>query len=134
MVTCAWIPFRNGILTSPFLVPANTNLKIWFGISDDKTYPFLLTYNKVRFSTDTFGFANALETTLQTTFVPHFEGLFGAQLPFFHYATIYTGNFKPNDIDYMRIYVQDSDHPAPTEIPDDGSLSHIKLYASFLAQ
>ncbi|MCS6917154.1 MAG: hypothetical protein RMK52_03600 [Chitinophagales bacterium] len=125
---------RNGIIINPFLVPANTNLKIWFGLADDKTYPFFFTYNKVRFSTNAFDFSNAKETPLEVTFTPHYEWLFGYQLPFFLSTTVNTGWFKPGDLVYMRVYVQDADHQTPTEIPDNGSQSYMMLYSSFLIQ
>lgn len=125
---------RNGIITNPFAVPANTNLKIWFGLADDKTYPFLFTYNKVRFSTDPFDFSNAMELPLDITITPHYEWLWGYSLPFFLSATVNTGMFPVGKIVYLRVYVQDADHNAPTEIPEDGSQTYLKLYASFLVQ
>lgn len=125
---------RGGIITNPFMVSQNANVKIWFGMYDDLTYPFQFTYNKVKFSTDLFNWDNAVEVNLQTQVAPHFEWLFDNYLPFYDYCTINTGQFSENDIVYMRVYVQDADHSFPTELPDGGSQLYIQTYCSFIIQ
>ncbi len=125
---------RNGIPFNPFVVPANTQVTIWFGLVDDLTNPFSFTYNKVRFSTDPLDFSNAIETDLIPSIIPHYEWIFGFYAPFFLRTTFHTSGLPTNEIVYMRVYVQDADHDSPTEIPDNGSQPYLMLYTSFIVQ
>ncbi|MGB3076403.1 MAG: hypothetical protein WBB36_13820 [Chitinophagales bacterium] len=125
---------RGEILTNPFMVTQNTNVKIWIGIYDDITPPFQFTFNKVKFSTDAFNWDDAIEVPLQSQLFPHMETLFGATLPFYLYCTINTSAFELNDIVYLRVYVEDEDHTSPTELPENGSQLYIQTYCSFVVQ
>jgi hypothetical protein len=125
---------RGGIITNPFMVTQNSNVKIWIGIYDDITPPFQFTFNKVKFSTDPFNWDNAIEVNLESQILPHFETLFDNQLPFYLYCTINTSAFNVNDVVYIRAYVQDEDHFTATEIPEGGSQIYIQTYCSFIVQ
>ena len=125
---------RGGIITNPFAVIQGNNVQIWWGLYDDITLPFSFTYNKVKFSTDPFNFDNAVEVPLQQVVNPHFDLLFGYNTPFFNYCIVNTSQWSVNDIVYMRVYVQDSDHSTPTELPDGGSLLYLLTYCAFIIQ
>lgn len=125
---------RGGIITNPFAVLQGNNVQIWWGLYDDITLPFAFTYNKVKFSTDPFNFDNAVEVPLQQVFTPHFDFLFGYNTPFFNYCIVNTSQWSVNDIVYMRVYVQDSDHSTPTELPAAGSLLYLQTYCAFIIQ
>lgn len=126
---------RGGNDVFPFMVAHGSNLRIWFGIIDDITAPFLFTYNEVKFSTDRHDWNNAVTVPLHLEILPWYETLFEIEdIPFFAYCDVNTSQWDINDIVYMRAYVKDNDHPAPTELPDSGSQIYIQTYCSFIIQ
>lgn len=120
----------------PMEVPGGVNnLHFWFGLYDDVDLPPLLTYNKVRISEHPTDFSAAQEFSLTPTFTPFWaSSVFGGPLPFFHYSDIPTAGLVPGRIYYIRVYVKDSSHAQPTEIPEDGSQLYLFTYFSFVIQ
>ena len=55
-------------------------------------------------------------------------------VPYYHHFTINTADFDPGSYYFMRFYVDDGDHPEPTEIPNTGSPSYLLTYFSFYIQ
>ncbi len=124
---------RNGNPFFPFLVPNNSNLTIWFGLYDDVQTPLQFTYNKIKFSTDPLNFSNAVELSLVQHAVPSFfNNLFGNNKPYFYSYSVNTATLPNNQIVYFRIYVQDSDHAQPIEIPSGGTQFYIQSYYSLI--
>lgn len=133
----------DGRFTS-FYAPVDQNIKIWFLYLDinengDETLGNILTYNKIKFSTNPFDFSNALELSLNmgfTTIESVFSDIITYQFP--HYQHI---DFKPSDygfstgdVVYIRTYVQDNDHSFPTEIPKDNTPFYLQSYFSMVLQ
>lgn len=132
----------NNTFLFPFVVPANTDLKLWIGLYDTKEDGSFepannLTYNKIRFSVnDMYDFSNATEMNLTKdlfpTFLPVYLG--PPQAPYFHHITINTAQFQPGDIVYIRVYVQDANHSSPTELPDQKTHFYLQTFFAFAVQ
>lgn len=122
----------RGRYYEPFEVPKNTNLDIWFGLYDDKTYPFLFGVDQVKFSTNPFDFSSATTKTMKIETTPKYApGFDKKSYPYFLHSIINTNLFKPGETIYMRVYVKDEDHTYATEIPKAGSDYAIISYFSF---
>lgn len=115
--------------------PGVTNLHFWFGLYDDVDLPFMLTYNKVKLSEYPTNFSGAQEFTLNPVITPFWAfSAFGGPLPYFHYCDIPTAGLTVGKIYYIRVYVKDSSHTLPTEIPEDGSQLYLYTYFAFVLQ
>jgi hypothetical protein len=129
---------------SSFYAPANQNIRIWFSYFDidengNEVLGNVLTYNKIKFSTNPYHFSNALTLNLSMGFST-IGSVFSAPVnyPFPHFQYI---DFKPSDygfsagdVLYLRTYVQDSDHSLPTEIPKDDTPFYLQAYFSMVLQ
>ena len=105
------------------------------GLYDDITLPPLFTYNKIKFSTDPNDFANAPALPMTVEFTPFYAPAFGfGPAPYFLHYVVNTSQWNVGDIVYIRAYVQDGQHTAPTEIPSSSSPSYLQLYTSFKIQ
>ena len=130
----------NDRFYNPFIVPANSNVKIWIGLYDtgeDGSFQLpVFTYYKVKFSKNQpYDFSGATEFNLTREIQPHMGPTpFGAQAPYFYHITINTGIFSPGDIVYIRAYVNDGQHVQNTELPDATSQYYIITLFSFIVQ
>jgi hypothetical protein len=125
---------RKPTIINAFYIPKNTNVDIYFGLYDDKTAPPQFIYNKVKFSTDASNFSNALTKDLVLKNPPYMAPAFGnnGSYPYYYHVSLNTSLFKPGDMVFMRVYVQDADHSSPTEIPSTGSQYGLQTYFSFV--
>ncbi len=123
---------RGNSPINPFMVPANTNVDIWFGIYDDVTITPLLTVNQVKFSTNPFGFTSVTPQNLTVQSSPFYAPAFnGSNAPYFMHYVLNTSLYQHGDIVFMRVYTKDADHSAATEIPDNSSI-YLASYMSFV--
>lgn len=126
---------RGGFFLNPFMVPANTEIKIWFGILDDTPIPVLTGQNRVKFSTDPYDFSTASYNDLAFQITPFSSFAFdGSPADYFLSYTLNTSQFNSGDVVYMRVYTQDPDHTNITEIPSDASPFYFKTYFAFVVQ
>ncbi|MEX0967471.1 MAG: hypothetical protein WD077_09550 [Bacteroidia bacterium] len=127
---------RGRSFLNPFAVPANSTLDIWFGFLDDSTVPQLFSHNKVKFSKSPYDFSNAVTQDLIVESSPLLGPAFGGganqRLPYYHHVEINTNQFSKGDVIYLRAYVNDNAHPAPTEIPENGSPVYFFTIFSFV--
>lgn len=132
---------------SPFIIPPNTNLELWFLVFDlnsSNEYLFgnALTYNKVQFSTDPFDFSNAVELNLTVPLVPKLEPIIfssldaEAPLPYYQNVTFNPSDygFEVGETVYMSVIVQDADHDDPTWAPAESASIFFKRYFAFYIQ
>lgn len=105
---------------------------IWFSFQDDNTNPKNFTNNQVKFSLSRDNFDDALVKNLQ---VPgntkQAVGFNDSTVTFTHKVTFDAGNSKwyQGAIIFIRVYVQDNANDV-TEIPEFGSMDHVKEYFS----
>ncbi len=109
-----------------------TNLDIYIALTDDKTAANQLTNNKIRFSSNVDGFANAPESNLQILASPEERnGFEGALVKFYHKISINPQDYAAlGETIFFRVYVKDDSNPL-TELPSDGGAFYIKNYFSF---
>ncbi|HPE96399.1 MAG: hypothetical protein H6548_06440 [Chitinophagales bacterium] len=129
---------------SPIGLPDNTMVEFWFGVYDTDEYGSYLggwdlDYNKVRISKEPYFFTDPAEYSMEVldALTPYIGPLFWDPLvpvPYYHHFTINTADFDPGSYYFMRFYVDDGDHPEPTEIPNTGSPSYLLTYFSFYIQ
>ncbi|MBK7335781.1 MAG: hypothetical protein IPJ00_06285 [Saprospirales bacterium] len=136
---------RGPVFYNPFMTPADEDLTLWFLYLDvtpagDSTLGNFLTYNKIKFSTNPVDFSNAIELNMELTLIPDFfDSVFsqpaGFPLPHYQKVTINPAalGFLPGQVVYFRTYVKDSDHSAPTEIPENESQIPLQTYFAFIA-
>ncbi|MCX6351605.1 MAG: hypothetical protein NTX03_07075 [Bacteroidetes bacterium] len=121
---------RGKVPIYPFYIPKNTNVTMYFCIYDDKTLPYFLTYNKIKFSTSPTDFSNAITKDLTFLTTPVTLPVYNnVKVPFYFSIKINTNLFKPGDLVYMRYYVKDADHSSPSELPANAYL--MQSYFSF---
>jgi hypothetical protein len=126
---------RNTAIEPMMVPPGVDTLHFWFGLYDDVDLPPFLSYNKVKISEYPTNFSGAPEFNLVPTITPLWDSsVFGGPLPFFHYCNIPTAGLIPGRIYYIRVYVKDSHHTQPTEIPEDGSQLYLFTYFAFMLQ
>lgn len=137
---------RNGVFFNPFLAPVDENIELWFLLLDvtpegDTIPSNTLTYNRIRFSTDPLDFSGAVERNLTVPFFPELIASvlsqpFPVPLPYYQNVTVKPSDlgFQPGEVVYMRVYVKDSDHDVPTEIPESDSLFPLLTYFAFVVQ
>ncbi|TVR76262.1 MAG: hypothetical protein EA412_14030 [Chitinophagaceae bacterium] len=125
----------------PFIVPQNVDLQIWIGLYEQNVAgDFLpgsgLGHNKVKYSVNSpNNFSNAMELNLNKQFTPFFApSLFGADLPYFHYFTLNTGQFQVGDIVYIRSYVSKQGGSTIYEVPGQDDQPYLFSYFSFIVQ
>lgn len=126
---------RGGFFLNPFMVPAGTEIKIWFGIFDDDPIPVLTGQNRLKFSTDPYDFSAAPYHDLAFQVTPFSSYSFdGSPADYFLSYTFNTSQFNPGDVVFMRVYTQDPDHTNVTEIPSGASPFYFKTYFAFVVQ
>lgn len=135
---------RGGVFFNPFLAPADEEIRMSFLILDvtpagDTIFGNTLTHNKIRFSTSPITFDNPVELSLDVPVFPYLipsvlSQPFAVPLPYYQSVTFNPQNlgFQPGEVVYFRIYVRDSDHPQPTEIPKSDSQFPLQTYFSFV--
>lgn len=126
---------RGNSPVNPFLVPANAEVDIWFGVFDDITLPPLLGVRKIKFSKTLTEFSSAPALDLITEFTPFYAPAFNnIPAPYFLHYKVNTANYNPGDLVFMRVYVQDGQNASTTEIPSTYSPSYLQTYFSFIVQ
>lgn len=137
---------RGSFAFNPFLAPAGEELRIWFMLLDatpagDTIFGNELTYNKIKLSTNAIDFSNAVELDMENPLIPEliysaFSQPLNFPLPFYQNVTFNPADygFTTGDLVYMRIYVKDSDHTEPTEIPGAGAQIYLQSYFAFSIQ
>lgn len=126
---------RGDFFLNPFMVPSNSEIKIWFGILDDTPVPVLTGQNRVKFSTDPYDFSASPFNDLNFQITPFAGHAFdGSPADYYLSYTFNTSQFNPGDVVYMRVYTQDPDHTNQTEIPSDASPFYFKTYFAFVVQ
>jgi len=137
---------RGSFAYNPFLAPAGQEMDLWFLYLDvtennDTIWGDGLSYNKIKLSTNPFDFSGAVELDLNVPLIPNmvasaFSQPLGFPVPYYQNVTFNPADygFEAGDVVYMRTYVQDSDHPNPTEIPTAESQIAILTYFAFVIQ
>lgn len=139
---------RGGVFYQPFMASTNDTLDLWFGFLDqtaagDTVLGDVLTYNKIKFSTNPFDFSTATEYTLTkenlltARYLPYFLGQrITINIPYTHHIRIAPRDlgFVAGNLVYMRLYVRDADHSSPTELPQDDSQPYLMSYFSIILQ
>lgn len=129
-------------IIDPIVLPQNKTIDIWVGLLDidaDGQYvpAFDFTYNKYKISNHLYEFDSKPEKPLlvQSGNDPYMGvNPFGGsdKVPYYHHFKINTADFAVNQRQYFRVYVQDTDHGTPTEIPSNGSPIYLLTYFSFV--
>ena len=142
---------------SPFTAPFGENIHLYFGVVDDVNLIDLqedffntlndivegntLDYNKMMLSDNPYNFDNAVELDLSVPQFPQnypsfYSDPFPLQIPYYQNIIFNPADhgFEQGDLVFMRFYVQDSDHPTPTEIPTTSSQQFLQTYFSFYIQ
>jgi len=122
-----------------FEVPVDTTVDFWFAVvdhdgGDDYELGYTMTYNKIKFSTDPYGFAAATEQNLDLLLKAYSGEIFGGTSPiplYYHNFKLNTSQYNVGDLVYFRVYVSDTEHSEATELPDDGDQYFLKAYFSF---
>ncbi len=135
---------RQGQNIDPFVVSGNTDLDLWFlfidrNINGDFVLGNELNYNKIKISTDAYDFSNAITFDLEIELLnPLFMNSIysepaGNDFPHYQHLVFNPSDYGFNSGDrlFIRTYVQDNDHPTPTEIPEENSPFYIQSYFSF---
>lgn len=113
----------GGVFYNSFIAPANQNVIIWVLVSDDKTPVSQLQNTRLKISTHSDNFSNAL--TINGTYL----NLSGNELWQFVFNT---NSFATNTPMYMRFYTNDGDHATDTEMPTSNLIIQYKTYWSFI--
>jgi len=111
----------GGIPYNPVIVHSGQNIYVIIGVEDDSTAYADLSLNqmKLSYSMDDF-------STASTVNAIYFFGYWAVPLN--------SADYTPNDTVFFRYYVNDGDHPSPTEFPRDDYPFYYKYYCSFIVQ
>ncbi len=135
---------RQGSNVTPFVVQGNNEIEFWFIYADfdvdgNLVFPFNLTYNKFKVSTNPYDFSNAIEFDMDVEILEPlwinsaYSEPIEVDIPYYQHVkfnpSVY--GFTSGDRLYMRTYVQDNDHDEPTEIPLPSSPAYMHSYFSF---
>ncbi len=132
----------------PFYVSGGKDLEIWFGLLDyneegNFQFGFVLGYNKVGVANNPYGFNTAPQLQMEVfPLAPHMVNSVFSQdsgsneLPHFQKLSFNPADygFVAGDHVFLRIFVQDSDHPDVSEIPLDESPLYMHSYFSFIIE
>lgn len=113
-------PRGSGIGVEPFEVPA-TNVDLWFCFADDSTAVSALTHNTYKLGTSQFDFDTVAEQNLNTSSSITAPDFSNSSATFTHKAALNLSAYTPGTYLFVRVYVNDGDHTANTEVPDDGT-------------
>ncbi len=110
----------------PFAVANNTDMKIYFYITDDETKPKDFLDQKVKFSTSLNNFSNAVSVNAisDTVIYPGYQ---------FWYVSVNSNMFTANKQVYMRYYGRDPDHTQIVEFPNAYAY-YYQTYYSFIVK
>jgi hypothetical protein len=124
-----WMARSGG--TGPLIMPAVSQVRLYFAFKHDILMPEELQYNRIVFSQNANDFGSE-ERSLQILGSPRNErGFFGEFVDFTHYIDINPMEFDVQQEQwYFRVYVQDDQNPV-TEIPTNNGIFYIKSYMSF---
>ncbi|MBP6311551.1 MAG: hypothetical protein KA408_04725 [Flavobacteriales bacterium] len=106
-------------------------IDLWFAFSDDETASNALTYNKVKVATTISEFGTVPELTLITSNSVSGPDLGNTATTFTHKVQLQLGAYSPGTVLFVRVYVDDGAHSAPTEIPNDGTTAPMLNYFTF---
>jgi hypothetical protein len=109
----------DSVYYNPFYVDHGVTLKIVVLVTDDSTAAGQLQVNTLKFSTQKDNFVGA--TSLPTFFL----NIPGYQVWILQFNT---NILTPNTTYFMRYYVNDGDHPQPTEFPRNETEDGYKTY------
>lgn len=115
----------DGIAYNPFIAPANSNMTIYFALTDDSTAIENLLQNQLKLSTSIDDFSNPI--IHQASFVA-----FGNLKLWF--VTFNTSSLNMGGIYYMRYFARDPQHAVATGYPTNTTLSYLKSVYSFKVQ
>lgn len=115
-------------------IPLGVNsVDLWFSFTDDSTASSALTYNKIKFSESVYDNDTDPEYDLLVASPITEEGYFSQSVQYTHKITFDPSVYPADKLIFFRVYVKDPQHDV-TEIPQDGSLSHIISYFSFIRE
>lgn len=111
----------------PFETAKNTDMEIYFYVTDDESKGKDFLDTKVKFSTSVFDFSNAIAVTpiLDTVISPGNS---------YFVAKVNSNQFVANKQIYMRFYGRDPDHPQIVEFPNSIAVSYYHSYYSFIVK
>ncbi len=111
---------------SPFVVAKNTDMRLYFYITDDETKAINFLDCKVKFGTYQYDFSNATSATplCDTTLAPGYQ---------FWYVSVNTSTFPIGKQIYIRYYGRDPDHTQIVEFPNNSSY-YYQNYYSFIVK
>ena len=110
----------------PFIMPENTDLNMVINVEDDITPNLELIYNKIKISTDSDDFTNAIELTATCHDNEEFDS------PFI--INFNSNLFEGNQQYFMRYYTSDTNINELTEFPETEDESYYKSIWSFIVQ
>ncbi|MBL0046422.1 MAG: hypothetical protein IPP33_19125 [Flavobacteriales bacterium] len=115
----------------PIEVPAG-NVDLWFSFSDDSTASNAFTFNKFKIATSVLGFATVPELSLSTGSAITGLDFGNTNATFTHKAALDLASYPIGSQLFVRVYVDDGDHPEPTEVPNDGTGSPMVDYFTLM--
>ena len=122
---------RTSSKGSIIITPSNAPYEVWLSVEDDITPASDLLVKEIIFSDDQNNFTNGIKLPLNyNSNGPTEDGYFDNSISYTHYSSLPLDSFSNISQIYARVYIKDADNDT-TEIPADGSLSHIKTYFSF---
>ena len=131
-------------VVSPMQLPADRDIEFYFGLYDFDDAGlfgagFTLGFNKARIGDHPYEIVSEPYRDLEL--LPPGDPVYGslffdpaASAPFYHRLVINTNEFIRNRVYFVRLYVQDSQHPFPTEWPEDGNQPYLLSLMSFVVQ
>tara|TARA_B100000683_G_scaffold170534_1_gene164297 strand:+ start:5746 stop:6705 length:960 start_codon:yes stop_codon:yes gene_type:complete len=118
---------RLGGSNAPIEVPAS-NIDVWFALDDDQTAASQMQFNKYKLNDSPYYFTEVGYGDLQIESAITEDDLWGSPTSFTHKASLDLSTFSVGTYLYLRVYVQDEDHPNPVEFPNDGSHQSMLAY------
>ena len=113
-------PRATGSGVQPIEVPAG-NVDLWFSFTDDSTAVSALGYNKYKLGSSQFDFTPVAEQSLSTGSSITAPDFGNSSTTFTHKAALNLSAYPVGTYLFVRVYVNDGDHTANTEVPDDGT-------------
>lgn len=113
-------PRATGSGVQPIEVPAGA-VDLWFSFTDDSTAVTALTYNTYKLGTSQFDFDALPEQSLNMSSSITASDFGNSSATFTHKAALNLSGYAAGTYLFVRVYVNDGDHTANTEVPDDGT-------------
>jgi hypothetical protein len=120
----------GGVITNPFLVPANSIFYLPFLANDtadgaDATNPSAFTVHEVKFSTNKNDFSNAITI----------NALWNVPIPYnIWQVAVNSAQWSVGTVVYFRIYINDGHQISNMEFPRNAMPDYYKTYCSFKIQ